>query len=151
MPKTVDTLRLAAQIINLHGLHRGPHFVSGAWSGHLHDVCAAIYLASEGGPCPAEFTTDPNAARDLIEASSDAMAAIVAISDSLDTEAPVTEVIVDGQIAEVTEHIEHLAAWTDRPGIGETAPPTDTEVIGRLLRVADQLDAAEATRNALAA
>src|SRR5262249_51397145 len=136
----VMTLRQAATIIARHGLHRGPNFATRR--PRRFDLCAALYLAAEGSPAPAAlYGADPHAARDLIEASPDAMTAIVTVSNSLATEPPTSEVTgVDGQIAEVTEYIEHLADWTDYPGPGNSLPPTDTEVINLLQRLAGEVD-----------
>ncbi|WP_333757996.1 DUF6197 family protein [Streptomyces sp. ISBFB 2968] len=115
----------AARLIHLRGLHRGDQFAAV----QRLDVCAAVYLATEGGPVPALFFTDECASLELIEASDRAMAAIRAISAALDTEPCET----NGQ----PDYIEHVSNWAATPPIGATQPPTTSEVIGCILRAAD--------------
>lgn len=132
MPETASILRAAAQLITDHGLHTGNQFAHP--DGPL-DMCAAIYLAAHG-TIPAEFYTDEITSLALIEASAPAMAAIRAVSDSLES-APCTTPVAPGH--EVPDHLEHVANWAATTPIGRTAPPTEAEVVGRLIRVADQL------------
>jgi hypothetical protein len=133
MPNTTSaTLDRAARLIHLRGLHRGDQFAAAL---QRLDVSAAIYLAAEGGPVPAEFFTNEVASLRLIEASADAMQAIRAVSDALDSEVCETE-IAPGVI--VPDYIEHVSNWAATPPIGEKFPPTTAEVIGRILRAADQ-------------
>lgn len=122
---TANPLHGAARLIHLRGLHRGDQFA------HLQrlDVCAAIYLAAEGGPMPPEFFTDEVASLRMIETSTTAMAAIRALSAALDSEPCET----NGQ----PDFIEHVANWAATPPIGEPFPPSTAEVIGRILRAAD--------------
>ncbi|MFD5899082.1 hypothetical protein [Streptomyces sp. NPDC060366] len=133
MTSIADTLSRAAHLIDLLGLHTGDQFADS--KSDALDVCAAIYFAAEGG-FPPEFSTDEDASIRLIECSAPAMQAIRAISNALDSEPCVTE-IVPGH--EVPDHIEHVSNWAATAPIGHTAPPTASEVIGRILRTANGL------------
>jgi hypothetical protein len=128
---TAEDLERTARIIHLRGLHRGNQF---ARHGRL-DICAAIYVAAEAGPVPAEFFTDEDVSLALIGASARAMAAIRTLSQALDSEPCETE-IAPGYT--VPDYIEHVSNWAATPPIGEKFPPTTAEVIGRLLRASDQ-------------
>lgn len=132
MPETAETLYSAAAYITLHGLHTGEQFA--APNGAL-DICAAAYHGAHGR-IPAEFYTDEDAAITLIEASAPAMAAIRAVSDSLETE-PCTTEIAPGH--EVPDYVEHVSTWAMTPPVGASEPPSFSEVVGRLMRVAHQL------------
>lgn len=136
MPDTARILEQAACLISLCGLHTGDQFAAPNPHGPL-DACAAIYIAAEKpGATPAEFYTDEVTSLALIEASADAMQAIRALSDALDTEPPTTE-IVPGM--EVPDHIDHVSNWAATTPPFANRPPTETEVIGRLIRTAEAL------------
>jgi len=134
MPETARILRAAAQNLTWRGLHTGDQFASP--TGAL-DVCAAIYTAAHG-TIPHEFHTDEVASIALIEASAPAMAAIRAVSASLESE-PCTTEICPGH--EVPDYIEHVSNWAATAPINHTEPPTESEVIGRLYRLSHQLAA----------
>ncbi|MGW7283892.1 DUF6197 family protein [Streptomyces sp. NPDC054847] len=136
MPSTAQILRDAASFISCYGLHTGEQFASAGLLSDRLDVCAAIYEAAER-MFPAEFYTDEDASLRLIECSAGAMAAIRAISDALDTQ-PCTTEVAPG--LDMPDYIEHVSNWARTPAIGETAPPTTSEVIGRILRAAQNLE-----------
>lgn len=132
MRSTSRVLQLAAHLISHRGLNTGEQFVNAR--GAL-DICAAIYMAAEKYTLPerldvpTEFRTDECASLTLIESSESAMAAIRAVSAALDTEPCET----NGQ----PDYIEHVSNWAATPPIGEHFPPTTSQVIGRILRAAD--------------
>jgi hypothetical protein len=95
-------------------------------------------MQAEGGTVPPEFYTDEVASLHLIECSARAMQAIRAISDALPTDPP-TETIAPG--VDVPNHIDHVSNWVRTAGIGETEPPSDLEVMGRLIRTARAINA----------
>ncbi|MFF8910569.1 DUF6197 family protein [Streptomyces olivaceoviridis] len=133
MQTTAQTLAETAHIISTHGLHTGEQFA--ATDSDAVDICAAVYMAAEG-TCPPEFANDEVASLAIIEASAPAMAAIRAISEVLDSSVNETE-IEPGTW--VPDYIEHVSQWAMTPGIGQTEPPTTSEVIGRILRAANTL------------
>ena len=132
MHDTAYTLERAAYILTLFGLHTGDQFA--ATDSHALDVCAAVYMAAEG-TCPPEFTTNEAESLAIIGASAPAMAAIRAISNALDTEVCETE-IAPG--VTVPDYIEHVSNWAATPPVFATQPPSIDEVIGRILRAAQQ-------------
>jgi hypothetical protein len=137
MRKTDDyLLRQTARLINYRGLQRGEQFIGPA--GEL-DIAAAIYQAANPHDLPTVFLTDEAEALALIHACPQTMSAVRWLSQSLDTEPPVT----DGR----PDHVEHVCHWAMTPPIGETSPPSEAQVVGRLLRAADEADA-HTTRNA---
>lgn len=136
MSSTASTLRTAAELLDLLGLHTGNHFAS--TDGHL-DISAAIYRAVTGRT-PNCFLDNDDLARLLIETNEPAMDAIRALSAALPTEPP-----TDPDTG-ADDHIEHLAGWATTAPIGHTAPPTELEVLGCILRTANSR-----TRAALAA
>ncbi|MFF6866717.1 hypothetical protein [Streptomyces ardesiacus] len=128
MPSTRRVLRRMATVINTQGLHRGEQFAVHGPTDDL-DICAIAYIVAEDQPAPDVFFTDEVASIDLIEASEPAMAAIRAISAALDSEPCETNGVPD--------YIEHVSNWAATPPIGEDFPPSTSEVIGRILRAAD--------------
>lgn len=133
MTTTACTIRTAVHLLETHGLHTGPQFIGP----HMElDVVAAVYIAAEG-IIPGSFRTNETAALSLIHTSAPTMQAIRAISAGLDTEPPYTQVCPG---LELPEYVDHVAHWATMPGIGQHQPPTRLEVIGRLLRTADQVD-----------
>ncbi|WP_329474195.1 hypothetical protein OIE75_41145 (plasmid) [Streptomyces sp. NBC_01723] len=130
MPSTRRVLRRMATVINTQGLHRGTQFASRGPMDQL-DICAIAYTVAEDRPAPAVFFADEVASLALIEASEPAMAAICAISAALDTEPCET----DGE----PDYIEHISNWAATRAPFSSAPPTVSEVIGRILRAADTL------------
>ena len=135
MPLTTPTvLRRASDRINQRGLWTGDQFIEP--SGRRIDVCAAIYLAAEGGFIPDEFRTDEDAAIRLIECSAPAMQAIRAVSDHLDTQPPYTEIAPGIEVCDYIEHVSHWAA--NRPE-AVAAWYVEAAVVGRLVRIADAL------------
>lgn len=128
MPSTAKNLHVMAAFVNLYGCHTGDQFAASASN---LDICGIAYVVSEDQPAPAEFYTDEDASLRLIECSAPAMAAIRAISTALDTE-PCTTTVAPGM--DVPDYIEHVSNWARTPAIGETAPPSTSEVIGRILR-----------------
>lgn len=145
MPDTARILREAARLITRQGLHTGTQFAGpsngfSSLDGPL-DVCAAIYIAATG-KAPSEFQRDEVTSLAIIGASASAMQAIRALSDDLDTE-PSTIPITEDHA--VPDHIEHVSNWAATAPIGkDTVPPTPAEVVGRILRTADTLDAQSA-------
>lgn len=124
---TAAILRAAAGILTVNGLHTGKQMATK----NAIDISAAIYWAAHRTEQPpVVFFTDEDLSLRLIESSETAMAAIKALSDALDTSVSVT----NGQ----PDYIEHVSNWACTPGLFQTAPPTVSEVIGRILRAADQ-------------
>lgn len=132
MPETAAILRYTARILTERGLHTGDQFE--APNGAL-DICAAIYVAAHGKNLRV-FAFDEDYSIGFIECSADAMQAIRALSDALDTEPTVTE-IAPGH--DVPDHIEHVSTWA-MFGTAFTGTPNTSEVISRVLRTADALD-----------
>lgn len=130
MTSTAGTLRRAAHLINHRGLHTGDQFIDQAT--HAADVAAAIFVAAEI-VVPREFYTDEVTSLEIIAASAPAMLAIRALSDSLNTEACVTE-IAPGH--DVPDYIEHVCNWAATTPVFGTRAPTTSEVIGAILRAA---------------
>jgi hypothetical protein len=129
MHSTFRTLRRMATVINNDGLHRGENLAHHGATDRF-DICALAYIVAEDRPAPAEFFTDEPAAMDLIENSVPAMDAIRAISAAIDNYLVPDS---DGQ----PDPIEHVAQWACTPPIGYTTPPTNSEVIGCILRAAE--------------
>lgn len=126
---TAHVLEQAACLLHLNGLHTGDQFAVPGPRGAL-DICAAVYIAAEKRT-PPQFHTDECTSLVIIESSEPAMAAIRAISASLDTEPCET----DGQ----PDYIEHVSNWAATPAPFHTEPPSTSEVIGRILRAANAL------------
>jgi hypothetical protein len=139
MPTAATTLRTAAHLLNHFGLHTGEHF---ATNGGGLSVAAAIYRAATYST-PNTFLTDPAAAIALIHDNAPAMNAIRVLSAVLDTHPP-TDIDTDEP-----DHIEHISYWAATPAIGETNPPTISEILGRILRAADAADFLDSHRPAL--
>lgn len=137
MPETADILRYTARILNERGLHTGDQFA--APDGSL-DICAAVYVAAHGKQLNV-FAFDEDLSIGFIECSAEAMQAIRAISDALDTTPCVTP-IVPGH--EVPDYIEHVSNWAATIPVFGTRQPTTAEVIGRLTHTADALDRPQA-------
>lgn len=131
MPSTDRILRRMATVINTQGLHRGEQFAQRAPMDRL-DISAVAYTVAEDRPAPAVFFTDEVASFDLIESSEPAMAALRAISAALDSDVNET----NGR----PDYIEHVSTWAMTPPIGCTEPPSTAEVIGVLLRAAQQTE-----------
>lgn len=136
MHGTADVLQQMAHIISLRGIHTGNQFAERDSTGILtrHDICALAWVVAEQDVAPRAFFTDDEASIAIIKASPHAMAAIKAISDILDSavcETPTS----DGTY--VPDYIEHVSNWAATPAVGETKPPTTSEVIGRILRAAN--------------
>ncbi|MFJ7990288.1 hypothetical protein [Streptomyces sp. NPDC096351] len=137
MSETSRILRTAARAATYHGLQAGPHFVDS--HGRL-DLIAAIYIGATG-KTPHSFATPNtptspfnNMATALIETNEPVMNAIRAVSDVLPTDKPTDS--VTGLYCP----IEHLWYWqTDRQHT-TGQPPTDTEIVGLLLRAAREND-----------
>lgn len=134
MPETAEILRYAARILTERGLHTGDQFA--APDGSL-DICAAIYIAAHGKQLNV-FAFDEDLSIGFIECSAPAMQAIRAVSDELDT-APCITPIAPGH--DVPDYIEHVSNWAATVPLFATRQPTTSEVIGRILRTADHLDA----------
>ncbi|WP_189750815.1 hypothetical protein, partial [Streptomyces tendae] len=134
---TPYTLRKMAEVIDLNGLHRGDQFAAPGILPRL-DISALAYVLAERltpDRYPREFFTDECASLRLIEASAGAMTAIRALSDALDSEPCETE-IAPGH--SVPDYIEHVSNWAATPGLFSTTPPSNSEVIGRILRAAEK-------------
>ena len=137
MPRTARTLRKMATFINTEGLHTGEQFAA-AGPMPRYDICAIAYMAAEDRPAPAVFFTDEGLSRDLIEASEPAMDAIRAISGSIfNYRVPDTRGVPD--------FIEHVSQWVATSPIGEKTPPSISEVVGRIIRAAEALEAVDKT------
>ncbi|MEU7435698.1 MULTISPECIES: hypothetical protein [Streptomyces] len=137
MLETAAILRYAARILTERGLHTGDQFA--APDGSL-DICAAIYVAAHGKELKV-FAFDEDYSIGFIECSAPAMAAIRAMSDHLDS-APCFTPIAPGVV--VSDYIEHVSNWAATIPVFGTRLLTTDEVIGRILRTADTLDAATA-------
>ncbi|MFG2532789.1 hypothetical protein [Streptomyces sp. NPDC048516] len=144
MSETARILQQAARLIGTYGLHTGPQFAGLSESfSSLHaplDVCAAIYIAAEGKG-PSVFQRDEDASLRLIECSAPTMQAIRVLSNALDTEPPFIQITDDHTVA---EYVQHVSRWASTPQFSDEQPPTEAEVIGRILRTADTLDAPRA-------
>lgn len=136
MNSTAQTLHAMAFYIDQYGLHTGDQFADNDQMFRF-DICALAYILGETSAWPPVFFTDETASIELIESSKPAMAAIRAISDSLDSEPCET----NGR----PDYIEHVSNWAATAPIGATEPPTVSEVIGRIRRTAEALEAAEKT------
>lgn len=138
MPNTTQAvLKRAAGILTANSLHTGEQFAN-KQTGSL-DICAAIYWAAHSTEQPpAEFYTDELAALRLIECSAPAMQTIRALSDALPSKPPL-ETLPNG--VKVPNYIDHVSNWARTAPIGETFPPSTSEVIGRLIRTAQALEA----------
>ena len=133
MHNSAEVLQRAAYILSLFGLHTGDQFA--APDSRALDVCAAVYMAAEDS-CPPEFTTDEVTSLAIIGASAPAMAAIRAISEALDSAVCETETAPGLYEPDYIEHVSNWAA-TASP-VDPKRPPTVDEVIGRILRAANQ-------------
>jgi hypothetical protein len=142
------TLQAMAFYADIHGIHTGDQFAADGSLGPVLDICAIAYMQTEGGKVPREFYTDEVASLRLIECSAGAMQAIRAISAALDSEPCVTEVAPG---VDVTDYIEHVSNWAATAPIGQTAPPSTSEVTGRILRAAQTAEALEGSSRPLAA
>ncbi|MFB7649381.1 hypothetical protein ACFC0S_16015 [Streptomyces sp. NPDC056084] len=129
MNDTPKVLRDAAALINRHGLHTGDEFVGP--DGAL-DVAAALYQAATL-ILPADFRTDAQSAIGHIKHSQRAMTAICAVYSTLPAAWP--EAHNDDQVIDT---VSHWAAVGDAGP--DQQPPTTSEVLGRLLRLADRLE-----------
>jgi hypothetical protein len=129
VPETVSTLLAAAVLIDHFGLHTGDHLAS--TNGRL-SINAAIFRATTRST-PNCFLYNDDLALLLIQTNEPAMEAIRALSAALPTEPP-----FDPETG-ADDHIEHLAGWVTIAPIGHSAPPTELEVIGRILRTAKGL------------
>lgn len=136
MNSTRFVLRKMATVISTQGLHTGDQFAQHGPMDKL-DICAVAYTVAEQRPAPPEFFTDEVASLRLIECSAKAMAAIRAISNVLDTEPCETEIEPGTR---VPDYIEHVSNWAATRAPFSSAPPTISEVIGRILRAADSVD-----------
>ncbi|MGV9891667.1 DUF6197 family protein [Streptomyces sp. NPDC003395] len=132
MHTTACILSQTAYVISRCGLHRGDQFADSHTP--ALDICAAVYLAAEGH-IPTAFHHDEDASIRIIKASPTAMAAIKALSDALDSDPCETK---DATGLYVPDYIEHVSNWaaTASP-IAPKQPPTESEVIGRILRAAN--------------
>ncbi|MFH8295089.1 hypothetical protein [Streptomyces sp. NPDC018059] len=146
---TATLLRDAVFHLSQYGLHREHAFVGPNPRAHLDhgplDVCAAIYLAATASPLPPLFhSTDPadeQAAIELIKANPQAMAAIHALWDGLDSK--ITEADVCDELPTADgpdEWIDRVSYWAATAPASWAEPPTLLEVMGRLLRTADALE-----------
>lgn len=136
MPSTARTLRRMATVINTDGLHRGEQFAAHGATDRF-DLSALAFIVAEDHPAPAEFFTDELAAMRLIECSAGAMQTIRALSDALPSMPPL-ETLPNG--VKVPNYIDHVSNWASTTGIGQQKPPTETEVVGRLIRTAEALE-----------
>ncbi|RSN39997.1 hypothetical protein DMH12_36190 [Streptomyces sp. WAC 04229] len=129
---THDDLHNMAKVIDLNGLHRGGNNFAQPGLIPRLDISAIAYVIAEHltpDRYPAVFFTNDVASVALIESSDRAMTLIRAISAALDSEPCDT----DG----VPDYIEHISNWTATRAPFSSAPPTDSEVIGRIRRAAD--------------
>lgn len=132
MPSNARILRTMATVISTDGLHTGEQFAQRGATDRF-DICALAYIVAEDRPAPDVFFTDQAASMALLETSEPAMNALRALSASItDYKVPDT----DGQ----PDPVEHVFNWTATPGIGQKTPPTITEIVGRLIRAADDLN-----------
>ncbi|MEU3704821.1 hypothetical protein AB0E82_21335 [Streptomyces anulatus] len=148
-PTTATLLRDAVHHLSQYGLHREHAFVGPTTRVHLDhgplDVCAAIYMAATANALPPVFrgtsTADEQAAIELIKAHPDAMAAIHAVWDGLDSK--ITEADVCDELPTADgpdEWIDRVSYWAAEAPTSGGAPPTLLEVMGRLLRTAAALE-----------
>lgn len=138
MNPTKATLSGMACYADIHGLHTGEQFAVAGLLGPCLDICAIAYMQAEGGMVPPEFYEDEVASIRLIESSAKAMAAIRALSDALDSS------VCEDPIApglSVPNYIEHVSNWAATPAPFSDAPPTVSEVIGRIFRAINLLAA----------
>lgn len=135
MNSTRFVLRKMATVISAQGIHTGDQFAQHGPMDKL-DICAVAYIVAEQRPAPPEFFTDEAASLRLIESSAKAMTAIRAISDALDSDPCETEIEPGTR---VPDYIEHVSNWAATRAPFAPAPPTTSEVIGRILRAAQNL------------
>ncbi|MFF3731002.1 hypothetical protein ACFYXM_11925 [Streptomyces sp. NPDC002476] len=146
---TATLLRDAVFHLSQYGLHREHAFVGPNTRTHLDhgplNVCASIYMAATANPLPPVFhsteTADEQAAIELIKANPQAMAAIHAVWDGLDSK--ITEVDVCDELPTADgpeEWIDRVSYWAATAPTSWTEAPTLLEVLGRLIRTADALE-----------
>jgi hypothetical protein len=128
-PTTGYLLRTAADLITTHGLWRGEQLAGP--NGEL-DLSAAIHVAATG-TVPQAFRDDEATALDLIANDPEVMAAIRHLSATIDHLGGVAP-------GPRPDYVEHVSQWAMTPAPRDTCPPTESEVIGRLLRAANQAD-----------
>ncbi|MFF2571146.1 hypothetical protein [Streptomyces sp. NPDC058084] len=129
MTHTPKVLRDAADLINRQGLHTGDQFVGP--DGSL-DLTAAIFQAATL-TLPETFRTNADAAIAHIKDSRWAMAAIRAVYETLDAAYP--------EVHDADDVIDTVSHWAAEGDFGPgKEPPSTSEAIGRLLRVADDLE-----------
>ncbi|MEJ8654639.1 hypothetical protein WKI65_43065 [Streptomyces sp. MS1.AVA.3] len=154
---TAPLLRDAVFYLSQYGVHREHAFVGPNTRDHLDDgpldVCAAIYLAATASPLPPVFhntdTVGEQAAIELIKENPQAMAAIHALWEGLDSK--ITEADVCDELPTADgpdEWIGRVSYWAATTPANWAEPPTLLEVMGRLIRTAD---AVEQQHNALTA
>ena len=136
MHDTAQDLQAMAHVIARYGLHTGTQFAAPGPSAPM-DICAVAYTVAERCAPPAEFYTDEVTSLAIIGASAPAMAAIRAISDALDSSVCETEREPGTWFPDYIEHVSNWAA-TASP-VEPKRPPTIDEVIGRILRAANNL------------
>ncbi|MEU9778469.1 MULTISPECIES: hypothetical protein [unclassified Streptomyces] len=149
-PNTTATLlRDAVHHLSQYGLHRERAFVGPTTRPYLDhgplDVCAAIYMAATASALPSVFrstdSADEQAAIELIKANPDAMDAIHAVWDGLDSK--ITEADVCDELPTFDgpdEWIDRVSYWAIKAPASWAEPPTLLEVMGRLLRTAAALE-----------
>lgn len=130
MPKTAETLRTSAHIVTYFGLWTGTQFASS--DGRL-SITAAIYRAVTKAT-PNAFLDNEDAALALIGENPTVMNAVKFLSACLDTEPPVDKA------TRRYDHIEHIERYAAEKPPHSTTPPTEAEVIGRILRAAQTAD-----------
>ncbi|MEV1040404.1 hypothetical protein AB0J01_27695 [Streptomyces sp. NPDC050204] len=134
MNHTPKVLRDAADLINRQGLHSGDQFVGP--DGEL-DLTAAIFKAV-ALILPGSFRTNADTAIAHIKDSPGAMAAIRAVYDTLEAAYP--------EVHDEDDVIDTVSYWATEGNFGpDQQPPSTSEVIGRLLRVADALEKQDTT------
>lgn len=134
MLDTATVLRKAADIVTYFGLHTGDRFASED-DGRL-SITAAIYRAVTNNT-PNAFLTDDDAALDLIRANPDVTEAVRYLSACLPLEPPIDDATGG------PDHIEHIERYAAERALHGTTPPTEGEVVGRILRAADACDVLE--------
>jgi hypothetical protein len=132
---TTDDLQAIAHFISCYGLHRGDQFAHYNGQYVSVDISGIAYVVTEHTGIPAEFYTDEDASIRLIESSARAMAAIKAISQALDSAVCEDEIAPGHYVPNWIDHVSNWAA-TASP-VHPKRPPTDSEVIGRVLRAAN--------------
>ena len=142
---TAHDLQAMAHYIACYGIHTGVQMAVIDADGLTRlDISAIAYVVTDGSTADSAFPTlipgcfldNEDQSLTLIQSSARAMACLRAISDVLDSSVCETEIEPGTWVPDYLEHVSNWAA-TASP-VAPKRPPTPDEVIGRILRAANQ-------------